>query len=362
MDGRVEVAAKAEPARCAYCHDALGAATVACPRCGTRLHEECVARAECPTLGCGHRFATATATATLAPAPPRWTGWGVFAAVVLPILCFVANEAGFREFDEQVIPAWKGAPLAWLDQFHAPGAQRGFYPLIAWAIVAYLQARSGTRSRWTRVGLAGGALVALVFSASYLRVPLLIQSLFAVIFLGVGLLGLAPHLALIEYLRAWRRYRAADDPKASEGSLLAPAGLWAALGVVAVGEAVRQMNRLYAALPEHDPTCFVATAAGRGLAPGAPVTFRSGRVVLVTRQLRTLKLFELALVAFTPRLHRGVRSIYDVAGPPLAARLGPVTATLAFVALLPAQAVAWLALHALLRDAERAIDDTYPRG
>jgi hypothetical protein len=358
VDGRVEVERRDDAcARCAYCHDALGEQAIECPACATRLHAECVARAECPTLGCGHRFASAT----VAPSPARWTGWGAFVAVVLPIICFVANEAGFGRDDDKLVPPWRGADFAWLDQFHTAEAQRGFYPLIAWALVAYWQARSGARNRWIRVGLMGGALVSLLFSASYLRVPLLIMSMIAVIFFGVGLLGLAPHLALIEYVRAWRRYRACADPKAEEGSMLAPLMLWSALGVVAVADAVRQMDRLHAALPDHDPTCFVASAAARSPIAGAtPVRF-GARVVPVSRQLRTLKLFELALIALTPRLHRAIRSIYDVLGPPLATRLGPVTATLAFVALLPAQACAWLALRALLRDADGAIDDTYPR-
>jgi len=41
------------PLRCAWCHDALGAAGLRCPGCHTALHPECAAEAgRCPTLGC----------------------------------------------------------------------------------------------------------------------------------------------------------------------------------------------------------------------------------------------------------------------------------------------------------------------
>lgn len=44
--------------RCAYCHDALGAAFEQCPVCTSRVHAACsIESGACPSLGCGHRFA-----------------------------------------------------------------------------------------------------------------------------------------------------------------------------------------------------------------------------------------------------------------------------------------------------------------
>ena len=55
--------------RCAYCHEAVGAAPVLrCTGCRTVLHPECLAEAgRCPTLGCGHRGACGQTDRPLTP-------------------------------------------------------------------------------------------------------------------------------------------------------------------------------------------------------------------------------------------------------------------------------------------------------
>jgi hypothetical protein len=54
MEPLVSLASRASlAARCAFCHDALGAEWDVCSGCNTRLHPECRVQAiDCPTLGC----------------------------------------------------------------------------------------------------------------------------------------------------------------------------------------------------------------------------------------------------------------------------------------------------------------------
>lgn len=361
-------------ARCAYCHDPLtDHAGVTCAGCGTRLHDDCVVEARCPTLGCQRTFDAPAAAYTReerggAPGrehPSRLRrGMALIAGVLLPVACFVLNEGDSGRQGLGLLPEWKYDRFwSWLGQFPAADVQRPFYPLLVWSIAAYLAAWAGARGPWVRVGLRGGVVLAALFSAMYLH--LLPAAAVGVIFFGVGLLGFGPYLALIAYARAaWvdaRRQPSKTGTPEPEASYL-PWAIWSVLGVTATALVIQRMNERWAALPTEDPTCFVATAAARGHARvvgAAPVRLAHGRVLLVTRQLRALKAFELALAHLLPRAHRALRCLYDRVGPPVAARLGPTTATLAWVALLPAQAVAELTLRALFRDADRLISRTY---
>ncbi|MBI3725132.1 hypothetical protein HY251_14460 [bacterium] len=58
---RLRPSSAACPSRCAFCHDDFQEAepsVVACPRCGTQLHEVCWKDAgRCPVLGCAARSA-----------------------------------------------------------------------------------------------------------------------------------------------------------------------------------------------------------------------------------------------------------------------------------------------------------------
>jgi hypothetical protein len=126
---------------------------------------------------------------------------------------------------------------------------------------------------------------------------------------------------------------------------------------------VRTALDLHAALPMYHHDCFVASAAARAdarLTGAEPVRGPDGVLRPVTRQLRTLKAFELLLVAASPRAHSALRAVYDRIGPPVARRLGRRSAALAWIALLPAQAIARLALGLALRDADALIGRTYP--
>ncbi len=359
--------------RCAYCHDPLADdAGVTCAGCGTRLHDDCVVEARCPTLGCARTFVE-IAHAQRGGAERHQTeslgSWSLAGGVVLPLLCFAFNEA-IAGHAFPLVPAWKFDRVgSWLGQFQAPDVQRPLYPLLAWSLLAFYAAAHRQRAAWIRVGLRGGVVLAALFSLLYLRmVP---GALMALMAFGLGLLGLGPYFALVAYWRAARCYAREDpaltDPKAAPPDpACAPWALWGVLGITGAALAIQRMNARWAALPEHDPTCFVATAAARGhprVVGAEPVRLTGGRVLLVTRQLRALKAFELALAALLPRAHRALRLVYDRVGPPIAARLGPRTATLAWVALLPAQAFAELSLRLVFRSAGRLVARTYrPHG
>ena len=59
--------------------------------------------------------------------------------------------------------------------------------------------------------------------------------------------------------------------------------------------------------------------------------------------------FELTLLALAPRTHHLLRRTYNSIGPRLAAvTIRPLAADLAYVALKPAEWIAWLALSVML--------------
>ncbi|MCO5166057.1 MAG: PHD finger domain-containing protein [Planctomycetes bacterium] len=374
-DGPVQLSPRDPRAvRCAYCREALAdTAGVTCDGCGTRLHPDCVVEPRCPTLGCPRTLqvqagGSATPARTSPGAAPSgsalWRGLGLIAGVGMPLACFVMNES-FASPPMELVANWQYDRL-WsrLSQLRAADAQRPLYPLLAWSMAAYVAHVGGDRrGPWVRVGLRGGVVLAALFSLLYL--PTLPAALIGIIAV-IGLLGFGPYLALIAFALA--ALREASEPPATkeegeqEGPAFVPWALWSALGVTATALVVQRMNERWAALPTEDPNCFVATAAARGhprLTGAAPVRLAHGRVLPVTRQLRALKAFELALAALLPRGHRALRWAYDRLGPPVARRLSPATATLAWVLLLPAQAAAEVALRLLFRDATRLIDRTY---
>jgi len=329
----------------------------------------------CPTLGCGG----------LAPPTRRWRWpWDVRAegsrrplsvtvgpsrtrralrvagGLLLPLVCFVANEVlTASDGRHPLAPEWQGqSGLGWV--FDAR-VQRGLYPALAWALWAFWTTTfAGRRGPWVRAGLEGGVAVAALFLVVY--TPVVPVSLVAVAFVGLGLLGLGPFPAFACFLGALLRYRRAAPPDEAE-PVAAPRLLFGLLtgGGLALG--VRTALDLHAALPAHPNDCFVVTAAARAdarLTGAILVRGPDGVERPVTRQLRTLKAFELLLVGACPRAHRALRAVYDRVGPPVARRLGRRSAALAWAALLPAQALARLALGLALRDAGALIGRTYP--
>lgn len=223
---RAERAARRAP-RCAYCHDALDEARArACSGCATLVHGECLAAAGgCPTLGCAQAPARGGRARWEEPRP-RPAGRrarpferelpfvGLVGAILVPLVCFAANEAGLGRLlsGGLALPGWDLGPWR---ELYAPTAHRPLYPLIAFAMAAYLGAAVGHRRRWVALGLVVGVVVALGFCALY--APVLHVAAVSALFFGAGLLGLGPYLALgcyvaqaVSHLRA----REPADPQA----------------------------------------------------------------------------------------------------------------------------------------------------
>ena len=103
-----------------------------------------------------------------------------------------------------------------------------------------------------------------------------------------------------------------------------------------------KMFELYSALPTKPPQdCYIATAAAQGHPRfvGSHLVHRAdGLSLRVNGQLQHLKCVELALLAVSPRMHRVLRKIYDVAGKFLAQRMtNPFVADVAYLMLKPAE-------------------------
>lgn len=357
--------------RCAWCHDLLGAGRdTTCPGCGTRLHVDCLRENQrCPTLGCDRPARTrrwrwpwdvrarGPRSGTVEPSASRRAA-RLLGGFLLPVLCFAVNEWISKGHHPLVPEAQVDSGLGWVCDARV---QRGLYPALVWALWAFLAShRRDQRSRWVRAGLEGGVALAALYSLVYL--PLLPLSALAIVFFGLGLLGFGPYVALASFLGALRRDRQAVSTD-ELGGLALPRTLFGLLTGAGLAVGVRTALDLHAALPTHHHNCFVASAAARGdarVTGAVPVRGPDGVLRPVTRQLRTLKAFELLLVAASPRAHRALRAVYDRLGPPVARRLGPRSGALAWAALLPAQALARLALGLALRDADRLIGRTYP--
>ncbi|MBL4850418.1 MAG: hypothetical protein JKY65_33290 [Planctomycetes bacterium] len=298
----------------------------------------------------------------------RW----IAAGLVIPVLAFAASEAGAG----LATPEWQAPQLStWLALAQGPGVQRVTYPLLIYAMVAFAAARFWrARGVWIEVGLAGGVVLAGVYCVIYLNA--LALSCFALL-IGIGVLGLGPYFAFVAYSNAWFDYRADSSGAAELGQSEESAGdcsheagefaatpverlgweaepegspdarvHWVAAWLVGAGFtawfAAQRLAEDFAALPPHPPdNCYIATAASRAsplLSGAQPVKFADGRVALVSRQLRVLKVGELVIARRCPRGHRALRWAYDRLGPILARRMGALSGSLVFLTLLPVQA------------------------
>jgi hypothetical protein len=160
----------------------------------------------------------------------------------------------------------------------------------------------------------------------------------------------APAWALGVYLGmglrlAWRYPRA---PRYRLMQLMAVV-TWLGAFFAACRWAVERSLAEYAKLPVTNPgRCYVASAAAQGhpwLVGSWPALTADSVVVRINRQLQVLKVGELALRGWLPRVHRLARAVYDVLGPPVARRLDrPWLADLAYLSLKPAEWAVWAAL------------------
>jgi hypothetical protein len=346
--------------RCVTCHDDLGADGVSCPCCSTKLHPECVTP-KCPSLGCKHRFVDLIVKIArrINPAWRASSRWLWFIGIVFPLLAFVANEL---VRGSPLLPEERN-PRRWLDLAYAPEPQECFYPLMLWAFAAYVAWLYGKRAPWIMVGLAGGVVLGIAASVLYARAfPMCLLGLITI----VGVVTFAPYVTVFTYLHALRacvHERRPEAPGCSAGSVLGFTSLWTLFAGCGVHLAIIRMNELYAKLPEHVyHDCYFVTVAARGdprLTGARPVRLREGRTMLVSRQLRRFKAFEIVLMAVVPRFHRALRAVYDRVGPPLAARMGPGAATVLHVLLKPIEVAIALVLRGLFRNPDALVNGTY---
>ncbi len=143
-------------------------------------------------------------------------------------------------------------------------------------------------------------------------------------------------------LNSWRRTNPAGAPSAETvGFAEVGAVAWLVGYGVAWRAAVAEAAEIYNALPPEAPTCYVATAAAAGhrsVVGSHEAVAEDGESFAVTSQLQTLKLAEITIATLIPRSHRQLRRVYDLVGPPAAARLSsPVRADIAYLALKPAE-------------------------
>src|SRR5207302_1095742 len=231
--------------------------------------------------------------------------WSWFFGVVFPLMAVLGNllsDGAFR-------PDAKDCQSATWSVGYAPQAQRWLYPVIGWSIAAYWAWASGKRGSWVRVGLWGGYLVAIAFSVLY--APLFPRA-FVLFLVVIGLLLLAPFTSVFAYARAGLLYEQARGPEHGKAAMAGFTSLWTLLAAGGAWKTVETMQDLYAALPPTVPRggCYLVTVAARGdrrVTGAERVTLRDGREMLVSRQLRRFKAFEMVLAALAPRLHRAVR-------------------------------------------------------
>ncbi len=114
---------------------------------------------------------------------------------------------------------------------------------------------------------------------------------------------------------------------------------WTSAYAYALRFDILKMYELYAALPPRPPDCYIATAAAKGhprFVGSREIVLANGQSMRVNRQLQRLKAAELALMAAAPRVHAGVRRIYDSVGKKLGSRIKrPLSADAAYLLLKP---------------------------
>ena len=344
----------------------------------------------------------APATETPVSLPFPYTRWGrvlygLF-VLVFPILSFSTVEL--------LEPQWQTGRLPdYIILFLFPAASLLFFPLLTYSIVSYiLLLRDPTRFARAfpvRLGIYTGILLALQYSVLvlayaldsviYLLLPIwLVPFLYSPIYrravarwttprvnrfivsavvgglvlaglitrgnapfvVLIGLTMAAPFWSLLLALRTslWLFKNYETPFNLAHGLGLAA---WLAGYVAAWRYNILKMYELYAALPPTPPPdCYIATAAARGhpgLVRSWTVRRADGGTMQVNAQLQRLKCAELALLAVAPRVHRGVRRIYDRAGKDLAQCIqDPYLADLAYLFLVPWEGLAQRVLKLLV--------------
>ncbi len=172
--------------------------------------------------------------------------------------------------------------------------------------------------------------------------------------------ALATYSAVSIYLLRWS---GATPFRFSLAQLLSAFG-WLSAHLAAWRISFLAMLDQYARLPLSPPGgCFVCTAVAQGHARvvrSQSYVAPDGAVFRVNDQLRRLKALELLLASVSPRCHRRCRWLYDRLGPRFAALLvHPLMADLGYLALKPAEWLAWACLQVVLCGDMQRVRDLY---
>ena len=169
---------------------------------------------------------------------------------------------------------------------------------------------------------------------------------------------LSTPLAFLVYFGMSIRILKVSDP-ARRFSLLQLMGwvTWCVAFASALQLTIKQSFTEYSRLPLEPAypgyqDCYVATAAAKGyrwIVGSQSLPTAASQPVIVNQQLAIFKAAELTLRAISPSAHRWFRFIYNRLGPRAAAKLsGPLSATVAYLGLKPAEWLCRIALRILL--------------
>ncbi len=337
--------------------------------------------------------------------------YGLF-VTVLPAFSFWATDL--------LKPEWQnGALSSYIILLLFPQASILFFPLLAYSTICYLLLLYTPTRFWqsfiVRAGIYTGVLLALHYSIVvllyslnepdsfiYVLIPvwifpfvcslsyrwvvskwttvkvnkvLFILILVALLIATLLTRGGVPFLAMIILTMAapfWSFLLALRAAlwlyKNYETQFSLPRGLgltaWLAAYVAAWRFDILKMYELYAALPpQPPPDCYIATAAARGhpqFVQSKTVQRADGKSMQVNEQLQILKCAELALFAIHPRLHKGLRKVYDKLGKPLAHKIqNPFMADIAYLLLSPFEWLAGLILKKIIPDIDSISKEIY---
>lgn len=201
----------------------------------------------------------------------------------------------------------------------------GLYELTRWLIRRYERGM-----RLVGVTLAAIAAALLLGTLALGRTPWLMTP-------GIVLLVVAPALTLASYLAVARVLMV--NARVTRGAWLwIP---WIAGYSAAWWASIECAMAQYAKLPKVAPSgCYVVTAAAGGhprFVKSERLLASDGTVVMINRQLLSLKFAELFMAAACPNIHRQLRFAYDRVGPPIARCISahPIFCDLAYCSLKP---------------------------
>jgi hypothetical protein len=180
------------------------------------------------------------------------------------------------------------------------------------------------------------------------------------LFQGAMLLFATPWIATLTFARYSRQLvRYTGSRWQLRLSELLGITTWAAGYMAAWRLAYHEALDHYSRLPSSAPSCYIATAAARGHRRfvGAQEQLADDDTSrVVNRQLARLKAAELALLTWSPRLHRAARAVYDRLGPPIARRLqNRWLADAAYLSLKPAEWTSMWLLRRAVPDFDRRV-------